>query len=97
MGVGSLSSVFNPSDQSRVGQRHGSFVKVFAWFMGFFTLTGVGGVVWLVLATFAGGTLAAVLMTILAVASGYLLLRWSGRRLERNPYPVLAKLDPRGV
>ncbi len=41
VGVGSLSSIFNPSDQSRVGQRHGSFLKVFAWFMGFFAFTGV--------------------------------------------------------
>ncbi|WP_232233449.1 hypothetical protein, partial [Sedimentibacter sp. B4] len=43
LGVGSLSSVLNPSDQSRVGQRRGSFLKVFGWFMGFFTIAGIGG------------------------------------------------------
>jgi len=97
VGVGSLSSVFNPSDQSRVGQRRGSFLKVFAWFMGFFTLTGIGGLVWVLLAAFAGQAPTAVLMTGLAVTTGVLLVRWSGRRLERNPYPVLDKLDPRTV
>jgi hypothetical protein len=94
VGVGTLSSVFNPSDQSRVGQRHGSFVKVFAWFMGFFTLTGFGGLVWVLLSVFAGQVATAFLMTVVAVTAGYLLVRWSGRRLERNPYSVLDKLDP---
>ncbi|MGV8909253.1 MAG: hypothetical protein ACOH1Y_09745, partial [Propionicimonas sp.] len=94
VGVGSLSSVFNPSDQSRVGQRNGSFLKVFAWFMGFFTLTGFGGLVWVLLAAFAGQLPTAILMTGVAVTAGVLLVRWSGRRLERNPYSVLDKLDP---
>jgi hypothetical protein len=95
VGVGSLSSIFNPSDQSRVGQRHGSFLKVFAWFMGFFALTGVGAVAWVVVGSFTDGLTTAVIMTAVAVGCGYLLVAWSGRRLERDPYTVLARLDPR--
>lgn len=97
VGVGSLSSVFNASDQSRVGQRHGSFLKVFAWFMGFFTLTGFGGLVWVLTSALAGQLATAALMTGIAVTTGFLLVRWSGRRLERDPYPVLDKLDPLSV
>jgi len=95
VGVGSLSSVFNPSDQSRVGQRHGSFLKVFAWFMGFFAFTGVGALIWVLVAWFAGPFTAAAVMTAAAIGISALLLRWAGRRLERDPYRVLAKLDPR--
>ena len=97
VGVGSLSSIFNASDQSHVGQRHGSFVKVFAWFMGFFALAGVGGLVWVVLASLIGQAVTALIMTAAAVTTSSLLVRWSGRRLERDPYTVLEKLDPRGV
>ncbi|HSK31905.1 MAG TPA: hypothetical protein VK903_00340 [Propionicimonas sp.] len=95
VGVGALSSVFNPSDQSRVGQRHGSFVKVFAWFMGFFAFTGFGALIWVLVAWFAGPFTAAGIMTGAAIGVSALLVRWAGRRLERDPYPVLAKLDPR--
>jgi hypothetical protein len=97
VGVGSLSSVFNPSDQSRVGQRHGSFLKVFAWFMGFFTLTGVAALVWVLVASFAGPGTTAVVMVAAAIGISALLVRWAGRRLGRDPYAVLAKLDSRVV
>jgi len=95
VGVGSLSSIFNPSDQSRVGQRHGSFLKVFAWFMGFFAFTGFGALIWVLAAWIMGQTITAVVMTALAFGISALLLRWAGRRLERDPYTVLAKLDQR--
>ena len=95
VGVGSLSSVFNASDQSHVGQRHGSFLKVFAWFMGFFALTGFGALLWLLIAWFTGPAISAVAMTALAIGISALLLRWAGHRLERDPYSVLAKLDQR--
>ena len=95
VGVGALSSVFNPSDQSRVGQRHGSFVKVFAWFMGFFAFAGLGALVWVVFAWFTDPFLTAGVMTAAAIGLSALLVRWAGGRLERDPYPVLAKLDPR--
>jgi hypothetical protein len=95
VGVGSLSSIYNPSDQSRVGQRHGSFLKVFAWFMGFFAFTGFGALIWVLVAWFVGPSITAVVMTAIAFGISALLLRWAGRRLERNPYSVLAKLDQR--
>ncbi len=95
VGVGSLSSVYNPSDQSRVGQRQGSFLKVFAWFMGFFFVVGLGGAVWWVVSSSLDLLLTGVILAAGAVAAAAALLRWAGRRLERNPYLVLAKLDPR--
>ena len=95
VGFGALSSVLNPSDQSRVGQRRGSFVKVLSWFMGFFTVVGIGGVVWWLLAQAIGLALTGVLVLALTFAIAWCFLRWAGRRLERDPYTVLRKLDPR--
>ena len=95
LGVGSASSVVNPSDQSRVGQRHGSFLKVFAWFMGFFTIAGIGGGIWWVLSRFAGQAATALVMLGVSITMARAILRWSGRRLERDPYGVMRKLDPR--
>jgi hypothetical protein len=95
VGVGSLSTVFNPSDQSRVGQRHGSFLKVFAWFMGFFAFTGFGALLWVLIDWFTGPFIAAGIMTGVSIGLSALLLRWAGRRLERDPYSVLAKLEQR--
>ena len=95
VGVGSLSTVLNPSDQSRVGQRHGSFLKVFAWFMGFFAFTGFGALLWVLVDWLTGPFITAGIMTGLAISLSALLLRWAGRRLERDPYSVLAKLDQR--
>lgn len=95
MGVGSASSVLNPSDQSRVGQRHGSFLKVFGWFMGFFVLAGIGGTLWWIVAGFVGSLGAGLIMLVAIVLLARALLRWSGRRLERDPYQVIHKLDPR--
>ncbi len=95
VGVGSASSVLNPSDQSRVGQRHGSFLKVLGWFMGFFTAAGVGGALWWILADFVGSLASGAVMLAVTVAATRWLLGWSGRRLEREPYRVMEKLDPR--
>lgn len=97
VGVGSLSSVFNPSDQSRLGQRRGSFLKVFAWFMGFFALTGACGVLWWVLARLLDPMATGLLLGGIAVLLAYLLVNWAGRRLERDPYSMLGKLDSRAV
>ncbi|MCB0911660.1 MAG: hypothetical protein KDB60_08600 [Propionibacteriaceae bacterium] len=94
LGVGSLSSVLNPSDQSRIGQRRGSFLKVFGWFMGFFTLAGVGGALWWVLAGFLGGPLTGVIALAGTALLTRAMLRWAGRRLEAEPYAVMRKLDP---
>jgi hypothetical protein len=68
---------------------------VFAWFMGFFAFTGFGALIWVLVAWFAGPSITAVVMTAIAFGISALLLRWAGRRLERNPYSVLAKLDQR--
>ncbi|MGC3993015.1 MAG: hypothetical protein QM779_02610 [Propionicimonas sp.] len=97
LGVGAASSVLNPSDQSRVGQRRGSFFKVFGWFMGFFAVAGVGGGVWWAMQGFAGPVPTGVIMLLVAVAAGRGALGWSGRRLDRDPYEVMRKLDPRTV
>ncbi len=94
VGVGSLSSVLNPSDQSRVGQRRGSFVKVFGWFMGFFTIAGIGGAVWWLLAGAVGGAITGVLGLLACAGSARAMLGWAGRRLDREPYLVMDKLDP---
>lgn len=93
VGVGSLSSVLNPSDQSRVGQRHGSFLKVFGWFMGFFAIVGVAGVLWWVLSELILPVPTGVAMLGLSVLAAWVMLRWSGRRLVREQFTVLAKLE----
>lgn len=93
VGVGSLSSVLNPSDQSRVGQRHGSFLKVFGWFMGFFSVVGVAGVAWWVLSGLIQPALTGLAMLGLSVLAAWTMLRWSGRRLVRDQFAVLAKLE----
>ena len=95
LGVGSASSVLNPSDQSRVGLRRGSFLKVFAWFMGFFTVAGIGGGVWWVLSRLTSSLLTGLFLSLAAVVVARAILHWSGRRLERDPYQVMLKLDPR--
>jgi hypothetical protein len=95
LGVGSAASVMNPSDQSRVGQRRGSFLKVFAWFMGFFAIAGVGGIAWVVAAHFLGDLVTGLVAVVAAAAFARLLVGWSARRLDRDPYQVMRKLDPR--
>lgn len=93
VGVGALSSVLNPSDQSRVGQRRGSFLKVLGWFMGFFAVAGVGGAIWWVLSQLVGLPVTGPVMLAVATAIAWTLLRWAGRRLDRDPYTVLRKLE----
>lgn len=95
LGVGGLSSVLNPSDQSRVGQRHGSFLRVLGWFMGFFTVAGIGGALWWMISRLAGGPLTGLMVLAVAAMLAYAMLRWAGRRVEAEPYAVMDKLDPR--
>ncbi len=95
VGVGSAASVLNPSDQSRVGQRRGSFLKVFGWFMAFFTVAGIGGGLWWVTATVIGDLLTGVGMLAVSIIVARAILAWSGRRLEQDPYVIIRKLDPR--
>jgi len=95
VGVGSAASVLNPSDQSRVGQRRGSFLKVFGWFMAFFTVAGIGGGLWWALARLTNPLLTGLLMLVAAIALAHWILNWSGRRLEADPYLIIRKLDPR--
>jgi hypothetical protein len=94
LGVGSAASVLNPSDQSRVGQRRGSFLKVFTWFMAFFAVAGIGGGIWWVVSHFLIGPLTGLVMLGVTIVVARAILRWSGRRLERDPYVVIRKLDP---
>ncbi len=94
LGVGTLSSVLNPSDQSRIGQRRGSFLKVFGWFMGFFTVAGIGGALWWGLAGVVGGPLTGLAALVGTVVLARAMLGWAGRRLEAEPYAVMRKLDP---
>lgn len=94
VGVGSLSSVRNPSDQSRVGQRRGSFLKVFAWFMSFFAVVGVGGATWWILSWFVNESVTALVMLAVSIGLAWLMLRSAGARLGRDPYTVLEKLAP---
>lgn len=94
LGVGSLASVLNPSDQSRIGQRRGSFLKVFGWFMGFFSIAGIGGALWWLLAGFVGGPLTGLVALVSTVLLARGMLGWAARRLEGEPYAVMRKLDP---
>ncbi len=95
VGVGSVATVLNPSDQSRLGQRQGSFVRVFAWFMGYFAVVGIGGGLWWALAVYIGSLSAGLVMLAATVLVAHRLLAWSGQRLERDPHRVLRRLDAR--
>lgn len=94
IGVGSLSSVLNPSDQSRVGHRQGSFVKVFGWFLIFFATIGFGGLLWWLIAPHLGELNTAGLMVALTVLVSRVLVKRASSILERDPGPVLTRLDP---
>ncbi len=95
VGIGAQSSVRNPNDQSRVGvHRQGMFLKVFAWFSGFFFVVACGAAVWQVITLFGGEPLAAVICLMIATMLCVVLVVRAGRRLDRDPEPVLERLAP---
>lgn len=95
VGIGAQSSVRNPNDQSRVGvHRQGMFLKVFAWFTGFFLVVACGAAVWQVVTVFWSEALAAGSCLVIATVLCVTLVTRAGRRLDRDPQPVLDRLDP---
>jgi hypothetical protein len=94
VGVGSLSSVLNASDQSRIGNRQGAFLKVLAWFMGFFSLIGIGGVLWWGLSFWLPAEVTGLIILGVAVALSSRLIGSAGRRLNADPAKLLARLAP---
>jgi hypothetical protein len=94
VGIGAQSSVLNPSDQSRVGHRQGMFLKVFAWFSGFFVVVSVGAATWILIQRRAPQLVAS---SIVLVAAGVIcigLVYQAGRRVDRNPDDLLRRLSP---
>jgi len=94
VGVGALSSVLNASDQSRIGNRQGAFLKVLAWFMGFFTLISLGGTIWWLLSRHLSADVTGLIVLGLTVALSARLITLAGRRLDKDPEQLLAKLAP---
>jgi hypothetical protein len=94
IGIGSQSSVLNPNDQSRVGHRQGMFLKVFGWFSGFFAVVSVGAAFWVVLSRQLGTEPTAVIMLAASAALAITLVNRAGRRLDRDPSDLLARLAP---
>lgn len=94
VGIGAQSSVLNPNDQSTIGHRQGMFLKVLGWFMGFFLVASVGAGIWVSLANWFGQGVAAAVMLPAAILLAAISIAAAGRRLERDPSAVLAKLAP---
>lgn len=94
VGIGAQSSVLNPNDQSTIGHRQGMFLKVFGWFMGFFFVASIGAGIWVVIAREGGPGVAAAIMLPVAVVFAAISVAAAGRRLEREPSAVLARLAP---
>ncbi len=94
VGVGALSSVLNASDQSRIGNRQGAFLKVLAWFMGFFALVSLGGTAWWLLSYIWPAELTGLAILVLSVALSARLIASAGRRLDADPEQLLARLAP---
>jgi len=94
LGIGSQSSIRNPNDQSTIGHRQGMFLKVFGWFMGFFLAASVGAGVWVAVAHWFGQGVAAAIMLPVAIVFAAVSISAAGRRLDRDPSAVLAKLAP---
>jgi len=94
VGVGALSSVLNASDQSRIGNRQGAFLKVLAWFMGFFGLVSLGGTAWWLLSSVWPAELTGLTILVLAMALSARLIISAGRRLDADPEQLLARLAP---
>lgn len=96
IGIGTQSSIFNPSDQSRVGHRQGTFLKVFAWFSGFFVVVLAGAFCWSVFARHLGLVATAIILSSTALLVAVVLVRGAGRRVDADPYDLLRRLNPAG-
>jgi ABC-2 type transport system permease protein len=95
VGIGAQSSVLNPNDQSRVGvHRQGMFLKVFAWFSGFFAVIAVGSALWIILADRLGPDATAAALLLAAAGLAGALVTRAGRRIDRDPEDLLARLAP---
>ncbi len=92
--IGAQSSVLNPSDQSRVGHRQGMFLKVFAWFGSFFLVTSVGAAFWILISTYFGEPVAALVLLPTAAALTIASIIKAGRRIDRDPFDLLHRLAP---
>lgn len=93
-GIGAHASVLNPNDQSRIGHRQGMFLKVLGWFMGFFVIASFGAGIWLTVARWLSDGATAVVMVLVAILLAALAISTAGRRLDRDPFAVLAQLEP---
>jgi hypothetical protein len=95
VGIGALSSVLNPNDQSRVGvHRQGMFLKIFAWFSGFFFVVSLGAAGWILLAEVIGVWGAALIMLALACVLAATLVNAAAHRVDRDPFDLLVRLAP---
>lgn len=94
VGIGAQSSVLNPSDQSRVGHRQGMFLKVFAWFSGFFVVVSVGAAMWMLIAKRAPELVASSIVLLAAAVICVGLVFRAGRRADRMPDDLLRRLSP---
>lgn len=94
VGIGAQSSVRNPNDQSKIGHRQGMFLKVFAWFSGFFALVAAGSSVWILLARNVGGIATATIMLAASALLAAASVAQAGRRLDRDPFDMLYRLAP---
>lgn len=94
VGVGALSSVLNASDQSRIGNRQGAFLKVLGWFMGFFTLVSLGGTVWWLLSIRLAADVTGLVVLALTIALTARLIAGAGRILDADPAKLMARLAP---
>ena len=95
IGIGAQSSVLNPNDQSTIGHRQGMFLKVLGWFLGFFLVASIGAGIWVSVARWFGQGVAAAVILPAAILLAVVCVAAAGRRLERDPSAVLAKLAPR--
>ncbi len=94
VGIGAQSSVLNPSDQSRVGHRQGMFLKVFAWFSGFFVVVSLGAATWMLIARGASELVASVFVLLASAAVCVGLVLRAGHHVDRNPDDLLRRLSP---
>ena len=92
--VSALSSVLNASDQSRIGNRQGAFLRVLAWFLGFFTLISLGGGLWWLLSKQLPAEATGLVVLALTASLSSRLVAIAGRRLDADPATLLAKLAP---
>lgn len=95
IGIGAESSVRNPNDQSRVGvHRQGMFLKVLAWFTGFFVVISFGAAGWIVLSQRFGIAAAASITSACSLGLAAGLIFHAGRTIDRDPDRLLQRLAP---